>query len=516
MCGIVGIVAQRPVNQALYDALTVLQHRGQDAAGISTEHAGTLYSRKALGLVRDVFQERHMLRLKGNMGIGHTRYPTAGCSSSSEAQPFYVNSPYGICLAHNGNLTNATELKELLVNHDRRHLNTGSDTEALLNVFADELQRQDGAELTPRGVFAAVAGVHRRCRGGYAVVAMILGHGIVAFRDPNGIRPVCLGQREGAEGTEYMVASESVAMDALDFRLVGDIAPGEAVYIEASGRLHRQQCGGPRSYTPCIFEFVYFARPDSIIDRISVYKSRLRMGERLAEKILRERPQHDIDVVIPIPDSSRTSALEVAHRLGVKYREGFIKNRYIGRTFIMPGQALRRQSVRRKLNAIDLEFRDKNVLLVDDSIVRGTTSRQIIEMAREAGARRVYFASASPPVRFPNVYGIDMPVTGELVASGRTDAEVAGFIGADWLVYQDLDDLVRAVRYDNGDIAEFDTSCFSGHYVTGDVTPAYLARLESERCDAARAQREPVVDDSHDDDSAGVDEFPSRPRAGVA
>ncbi len=516
MCGIVGIVAQRPVNQAIYDALTVLQHRGQDAAGISTEDGGTLYSRKSLGLVRDVFQERHMLRLKGNIGIGHTRYPTAGCSSSLEAQPFYVNSPYGICLAHNGNLTNAAELKALLVNHDRRHLNTGSDTEALLNVFADELQRQSGRRLTPRGVFAAVAGVHRRCRGGYAVVAMIIGHGIVAFRDPNGIRPVCVGKRETPEGAEYMVASESVAMDALNFELVRDIMPGEAVYIERSGKLHSQQCGAARSYSPCIFEFVYFARPDSIIDRISVYKSRLRMGERLAEKILRERPDHDIDVVIPIPDSSRTSALEVAHRLGVKYREGFIKNRYIGRTFIMPGQEIRSQSVRRKLNAIDLEFRDKNVLLVDDSIVRGTTSRQIIEMAREAGARRVYFASASPPVRYPNVYGIDMPAARELVAAGRTEDEVARFIGADWLVYQDIDDLVRAVRYDNGDIAEFDTSCFSGRYVTGDVTPEYLARLEEERSDDARSRRDSEAAELHEDDSADVESIPPRSRSGTA
>jgi amidophosphoribosyltransferase len=516
VCGIVGIVAHHPVNQAIYDALTVLQHRGQDAAGINTEENGTLYSRKALGLIRDVFQDRHMLRLKGNIGIGHTRYPTAGCSSSSEAQPFYVNSPYGICLAHNGNLTNATELKELLVNHDRRHLNTGSDTEALLNVFADELQRQNGRKLTPKSVFAAVAGVHRRCRGGYAVVAMILGHGIVAFRDPHGIRPVCLGRRETPEGPEYMVASESVAMDALGFELVRDILPGEGVFIEKNGRLHSDPCGGPRSYTPCIFEFVYFARPDSIIDRSSVYKSRLRMGQRLAEKILRERPDHDIDVVIPIPDSSRTSALEVAHRLGVKYREGFIKNRYIGRTFIMPGQEIRRQSVRRKLNAIDLEFRDKNVLLVDDSIVRGTTSRQIIEMAREAGARRVYFASASPPVRYPNVYGIDMPAVRELIAAGRTDQEVAESIGADWLVYQDLDDLVRAVRYDNGDITEFDTSCFSGHYVTGDVTPDYLARLQNERSDDAKNRRALDTQDPQDDDTSEVEIMTPRSRAGAA
>jgi amidophosphoribosyltransferase len=513
VCGIVGIVAQRPVNQSIYDALTVLQHRGQDAAGISTEEGGTLYTRKALGLVRDVFQERHMLRLRGNMGIGHVRYPTAGCSSSSEAQPFYVNSPYGICLAHNGNLTNALELKDQLVRQDRRHLNTGSDTEALLNVLADELQRHRGASLTPKAVFSAVSGVHRRCKGGYAVVAMIIGHGILACRDPDGIRPLCLGRRETPEGTEYLVASESVALDALDFELVRDVLPGEAVYIDRKGGFHSQQCSSSHSYTPCIFEYVYFARPDSIIDRISVYKARLRMGERLAEKILRERPDHDIDVVIPIPDSSRTSALEVAHRLGVKYREGFIKNRYIGRTFIMPGQEIRKQSVRRKLNAIDLEFRDKNVLLVDDSIVRGTTSKQIIEMAREAGARRVYFASASPPVRFPNVYGIDMPAASELVASGRSEAEVAQLIGADWIVYQDLDDLVKACRYDNGDIKDFDTSCFSGHYVTGDVTPEYLGRLERERNDGAKARR--AAAQVPDDDEAGEVEVVAS-RAGAA
>lgn len=513
MCGIVGIVAHRPVNQNLYDALTVLQHRGQDAAGISTEHEGTLYTRRAPGLVRDVFHERHMLRLKGNIGIGHTRYPTFG-SATPEAQPFYVNSPYGICLAHNGNLTNAEELKRELVSHDRRHLNTGSDTEALLNVLADELQRQDGSQLTPDSVFAAVSGVHRRCHGGYAVVAMILGHGIVAFRDPNAIRPLCLGRRESPQGAEYMVASESVAMDALGFELVDDIGPGEAVYIETSGQLHRRQCGAPRSYTPCIFEFVYFARPDSIIDRISVYKSRLRMGESLAEKILREQPDHDIDVVMPIPDSSRTSALEVAHRLGVKYREGFIKNRYIGRTFIMPGQARRKNSVRRKLNAIDLEFQDKNVLLVDDSIVRGTTSRQIIEMAREAGARHVYFASASPPVRHANVYGIDMPAKRDLVAVGRSDEEVGRFIGADWLVYQDLDDLVSAVRYDNGDITEFDTSCFSGRYVTGDVTTEYLARLEAWY--GTRDDSEPLIGDSEDGDQRGLDEVLAGKRAAGA
>jgi amidophosphoribosyltransferase len=381
-------------------------------------------------------------------------------------------------------------LKDVLIRQDRRHLNTGSDTEVLLNVFADELQRQKGHRLTPEAVFAAVGAVHRRCHGGYAVVVMILGYGLVAFRDPHGIRPVCLGRRQSPGGVERMVASESVAMDALGFELERDILPGEAVFIETDGKLHSQQCGPRRSYTPCIFEFVYFARPDSIIDRISVYKSRLRMGESLADKILRERPEHDIDVVIPIPDSSRTSALQVAHRLGLKYREGFIKNRYIGRTFIMPGHEMRKKSVRQKLNAIDLEFRGKNVLLVDDSIVRGTTSRQIIEMAREAGAKRVYFASASPAVRFPNVYGIDMPAASELVAAERTDAEVGKLIGADWLIYQNLDDLIGSVRYDNSEIDEFDTSCFSGEYVTGDVTEAYLSRIESERSDGAKSNRE--------------------------
>ena len=492
MCGIVGIVSHQPVNQGLYDALMVLQHRGQDAAGIMTDWNGTLCTRKKNGLVSDVFMQRHMEELRGNIGIGHCRYPTAGTLKSSEAQPFYVNSPYGIALAHNGNLTNSEELKALLVNQDRRHLNTGSDTEALLNVFAHELQQQPADELTPQAIFAAVAAVHRRCRGGYAVVALIMGYGLVAFRDPHGIRPVCLGRRETPEGVEHMVASESVAMDALGFRMVRDILPGEAVIIERDGALHSKVCDIPRSYTPCIFEYVYFARPDSIIDRISVYKARLRMGEHLAEKILRDRPDHDIDVVIPIPDSSRTSALEVAHRLGVKYREGFIKNRYIGRTFIMPGQEMRRQSVRRKLNAIDLEFRDKNVLLIDDSVVRGTTSRQIIEMAREAGARRVYFASASPPVRFPNVYGIDMPAASELVASGRTEEQVQEFIGADWLVYQDLDDLIKAVHHDDAKVTEFDTSCFSGEYVTGDISPDYLCKLEQQRNDRAKSQRDSI------------------------
>ena len=505
MCGIVGIVSYRPVNQALYDAMTVLQHRGQDSAGIMTDDRGTLCVRKSDGLVRDVFQQRHMTRLRGNVGIGHVRYPTAGWSSSAEAQPFYVNSPYGICLGHNGNLTNTTELQSMLVSQDKRHLNTGSDTEVLLNVFAHELQNQPEAELTPDAVFQAVEGVHRRCRGGYAVVAMIIGHGIVAFRDPHGIRPIVLGRRESADGIEHMVASESVAMDALGFELERDILPGEAVFISSAGQLHSKQCGARLGYTPCVFEFVYFARPDSIIDRISVYKSRMRMGERLADKILRELNSRDIDVVIPIPDSSSTSALQVAHRLGVKYREGFIKNRYIGRTFIMPGQEMRERSVRRKLNAIDLEFRGKNVLLVDDSIVRGTTSQQIIEMAREAGARRVYFASASPPVRYPNVYGIDMPAADELIASGRTDDEVCKLIRADWLIYQDLDDLIKAVQYDNGDIKEFDTSCFSGNYVTGDVTGEYLGHVGRERSDDAKTRMKALraVLDGDDDLESG-------------
>ena len=509
MCGLVGIVSNSPVNQAIYDALTVLQHRGQDAAGIAVDDNGTLRTRKAKGLVRDVFHTRHMLRLNGNFGIGHVRYPTAGWSSSAEAQPFYVNSPYGLCLAHNGNLTNAEELKDLLITKDRRHLNTGSDTEALLNVFADELQRQNGDGLTPEAVFAAVEGVHRRCRGGYAVVVMILGHGLVAFRDTHGIRPISLGKRSTEEGDERMVASESVAMDALGFEFDRDIAPGEAVFIKADGTVHSKQCGTQDGYTPCLFEYVYFARPDSIMDGISVYKSRLRMGEALADKILLEQPDHDIDVVIPIPDSSRSSALQVAHRLGVKYREGFIKNRYIGRTFIMPGQEMRRKSVRQKLNAIDLEFRGKNVMIVDDSIVRGTTSKQIIDMARDAGAKKVYFASASPPVRYPNVYGIDMPAASELIAANRTDDEVREYIGADWLIYQNLDDLISAVSFDNSNIDAFDSSCFSGQYVTSDVTPAYLARIEQARSDKAKSNREKQRlrlegDDEDGDDGDGL------------
>ncbi len=505
MCGIVGIVGQSAVHQSLYDALTNLQHRGQDAAGIMTAEEGHLYLRKSNGLVRDVFHQRHMLRLRGNMGIGHVRYPTAGSASLAEAQPFYVNSPYGICLAHNGNLVNAEELKRLVTQRDRRHLNTTSDTEVLLNVFAHELAQQATNGLTPDVILKAVESVHRRCSGGYAVVAMIIGYGIVAFRDPHGIRPAVLGVRETEHGVERMVASESVALDALGFEVEHDIRPGEAVFIDTGGAVHSRESAEPAGYSPCIFEFVYFARPDSIIDRLSVYKARLRMGEQIAAKILRLRPDHDIDVVIPVPDTSRTAAVQVAHELGLKYREGFIKNRYIGRTFIMPGQAERKASVRRKLNAIELEFRDKNVLLVDDSIVRGTTSQQIIDMARAAGAKKVYFASAAPPVRYPNVYGIDMPAVSELVANGRSIDEIQEIIGADWLIYQDLDALVKAVHHENADIKGFDTSCFSGKYVTEDVSRDYLDKLEIERSDLAKIRLDARLSREESDDDGDGD-----------
>jgi amidophosphoribosyltransferase len=498
MCGVIGIVSHAPVNQAIYDGLTVLQHRGQDAAGIMTCDGSHLHLRKSNGLVRDAFQMRHMLRLHGNMGIGHVRYPTAGCESSAEAQPFYVNSPYGISLAHNGNLTNANTLKQELFQEDLRQINTESDSEILLNVFAHELQQQGKLRMAVSDVFRAVTGVHRRCEGAYAAVAMITGYGILGFRDPCGIRPVVYGKRETADGTEYIIASESVALDVLGFELVRDIAPGEAVFIGLDGQVHTQQCADNVMYSPCIFEFVYLARPDSIIDNISVYKARLRMGDRLAEKIRRIRPDHDIDVVIPIPDTSRTSALQLANNLGLKYREGFMKNRYIGRTFIMPGQQQRKKSVRQKLNAIDLEFRGKNVLLVDDSIVRGTTSSQIIQMARDAGANKVYFASAAPPVRFPNVYGIDMPAVDELIAYGRTDHEVQEAIGADWLVYQDLDALIEAVVKGNPDIERFDTSVFTGEYITGNVGTDYLNGLRAARNDTAKDSRRGSDDEAID------------------
>ena len=489
MCGIIGIVAHHAVNQSIYDGLTVLQHRGQDAAGIITCEGSRLHLRKNNGLVRDVFHTRHMLRLYGNMGIGHVRYPTAGCESSAEAQPFYVNSPYGISLAHNGNLTNSEKLEQELFREDLRQINTDSDSEILLNVFAHELQQHGKLKMEVDDVFKAVAGVHRRCQGAYAAVAMVTGYGVVAFRDPYGIRPLVYGKQDTPQGTNYMVASESVALDALGYELVRDVAPGEAVFITLDGQMHTRQCAENPSVMPCIFEYVYLARPDSIIDDVSVYKARLRMGEKLADKIRRTWPDNDIDVVIPIPDTSRTSALQLANSLGLKYREGFIKNRYIGRTFIMPGQQQRKKSVRQKLNAIDLEFRGKNVLLGEDSIVRGTTSSQIIDMARDAGANKVYFASAAPPVRFPNVYGIDMPNSDELIAHGRTEDEVCKEIGADWLLFQDLEDLVEAVRKGRPDINGFDDSVFTGNYITGDIDENYLDLLQSSRSDAAKDER---------------------------
>ncbi|MCP8898850.1 amidophosphoribosyltransferase [Gilvimarinus xylanilyticus] len=481
MCGIVGIVGKRDVNTQLYDALTILQHRGQDAAGIVTCQGGKMAQQKANGLVRDVFRTRHMQRLLGNVGIGHVRYPTAGSSGPALAQPFYVNSPYGIALAHNGNLVNADTLSEELFKTDLRHVNTDSDSEVLLNVFAHELQLQGKLVPNEEDIFAAVEGVHKRVSGGYAVVALIARYGIVAFRDPNGIRPLVYGKRTTEDGDEYMVASESVALNVLGFELIGDVAPGEAIYITFDGKMHRKQCAQNTRLTPCIFEHVYFARPDSIMDGVSVYKARLRQGEKLAEQILRERPNHDIDVVIPIPDSSRVAGQALAYQIGVKFREGLIKNRYIGRTFIMPGQQMRKKSVRQKLNPIDLEFRGKNVLLVDDSIVRGTTCQQIIQMAREAGAAKVYFASAAPAVTYPNVYGIDMPSTKELIAHGRSHDEVCEEIGADWLIYQELDDLVAASAEGSSGVNEFDCAVFDGKYITGDVDQAYLDALEASR-----------------------------------
>jgi amidophosphoribosyltransferase len=483
MCGIVGIVGKRDVNVQLYDALTILQHRGQDAAGMVTCQDGRMSQQKANGLVQDVFRTRHMQRLLGTMGIGHVRYPTAGSSGPALAQPFYVNSPYGIALAHNGNLTNADKLTEDIFKTDLRHVNTDSDSEVLLNVFAHELQMQGKLNPTADDMFAAVAGVHNRVTGGYAVVALIANYGLVAFRDPNGIRPLVYGKRHSEEGgVEYMVASESVALDVLGFELISDVAPGEAIYITEEGELNRRQCAKSPRLTPCIFEHVYFARPDSIMDGISVYKARLRQGEKLAEKILRERPDHDIDVVIPIPDTSRVAGQALAQKLGVKFREGLVKNRYIGRTFIMPGQQQRKKSVRQKLNPIELEFRDKIVLLVDDSIVRGTTCQQIIQMVRDVGAKKVY----------PNVYGIDMPTTTELIASGRTEDEVCEEIGADWLIYQDLEDLIAASSEGNSEVTAFDCAVFNGEYCAGDVTPEYLEKVAAARNDSAKSGKKSV------------------------
>ncbi len=487
MCGIVGIVGTSDVAARLYDGLTVLQHRGQDAAGIATANGTQLRVHKGNGLVRDVFDARAMALLEGKVGIAHCRYPTAGSEGSDEAQPFYVNSPYGIALAHNGNLINTDALRREVFEQDRRNINTQSDSEVLLNVFAHELDTQRA--LTPEAAFGAVEGVNRRAKGGYAVVAVVLGLGLVAFRDPHGIRPLVLGRRTIDAGVEeYMVASESVALDILGFERLRDVRPGEAIVVTARGELHARQCAPPQEHTPCIFEYVYFARPDSMIDEISVHKARMRMGVTLGEKILRERPDHDIDVVIPIPDTSRDSALEIANLLNVKYREGFIKNRYVGRTFIMPGQGERAKSVKRKLNAIPLEFRNRVVLLVDDSIVRGTTSRQIVQMARDAGARKVYLASAAPPVRHPNIYGIDMPTPEELIAHGRSEDEIERMIGCDWLIYQDLPDLEAAVAGPKFVGRRFDSSCFSGEYVTG-VEPGYFERLQQLRSDDAKRQR---------------------------
>ena len=493
MCGLVGIVSSKPVNREIYDALTLLQHRGQDASGIVTWDEHGLHARKSNGLIRDVFHQRHMNLLTGNVGMGHVRYPTAGSSNLSEAQPFYVNSPFGICLAHNGNLTNYDKLAKSLMIEDRRHLNTKSDSEVILNVFAHELQKRLDGEITAKSIFEAIEALHERCSGGYAVIIMIIGFGIVAFRDPNGIRPLILGKRKSDMGEDYMLASESVALDVTHFDIDRDILPGEGLIIENNGKIQNKICSQKNSYSPCIFEFVYFARPDSIIDKLSVYKARLRMGEELASKILSERPNHDIDVVIPIPDTSRTAASQVAYNLGVKYREGFIKNRYVGRTFIMPGQEERNDSVRRKLNPIDLEFRGKNVLLVDDSIVRGTTSKQIIKLARDAGAKKVYFASAAPPVRFQNVYGIDMAATTELIAHQRDESQIADFIGADWLVYQNLTDLISAAQEGNPEMKNFETSIFDGNYICGSVTEEYLMNLEVDRKDSNKSPTKGLI-----------------------
>lgn len=485
MCGIVGIAGVNPVNQSIYDALTVLQHRGQDAAGIATiDENNGFRLRKANGLVKDVFETRHMLRLKGTIGIGHVRYPTAGSSSASEAQPFYVNSPFGITLAHNGNLTNAHLLRRQLFETARRHINTTSDSEILLNVLAYELDRFDHFPLEPDNIFTAVAAMHKKLRGAYACVALIIGHGLLAFRDPYGIRPLVLGKRTLEDGrSEYMVASESVALDTLGFEFLRDVAPGEAVYITEQGQLFTRQCAENPQLVPCLFEYVYFARPDSFIDKISVYKARLRMGQKLGAKIAKEWEDLKIDVVIPIPETSCDIALEIAHILNKPYRQGFVKNRYVGRTFIMPGQQERRKSVRRKLNANRAEFRDKNVLLIDDSIVRGTTSEQIVELAREAGAKKVYFASAAPEVRFPNVYGIDMPNANELIAHGREVDEIRKLIGADGLIFQDLSDLIAAVQEENPDINQFECSVFDGVYITKDIDQGYLDYLENLRRD---------------------------------
>ena len=488
MCGIVGILSttKKDVGLYIYDALTIIQHRGQDAAGITTASKGRFYMRKGNGLVRNVFRTKHMEKLIGDMGIGHIRYPTAGSSSEAEAQPFYVNSPYGIAFAHNGNLTNAESLAKEIFEQDLRHINTNSDSEILLNILASELAEGQKHRINEGDIFKAVTKLHKRVKGAYAAIGMIPGYGIFGFRDPNGIRPLILGERTTKEGTKYMLTSESVALTALGYKITRDVKPGEAIVIDRKGNVHSQQCSDSSTLSPCIFEFVYFARPDSIIDNISVYKSRLRMGEKLAEKIKSKWSEETIDVVMPVPDTSRTAALQLANELDLKYREGFIKNRYIARTFIMPGQKQRKKSVRQKLSAIELEFKDKNVLLVDDSIVRGTTSREIVQMARAAGAKKVFFASAAPPVRYPNVYGIDMASKNEFVAHNKTTNEICQSIGADKLIYQNLKDLIWSVQQGNPDILSFDCSCFDGKYLTNDIDTPYLDNLEARRSDQAK------------------------------
>ncbi len=492
MCGIVGVVSHSPVNQIIYDALLLLQHRGQDAAGIATSHGSTFSMHKANGLVRDVFRTRNMRSLPGNSGIGQCRYPTAGSQSEEEAQPFYVNAPFGITLAHNGNLTNAEQLKIEMFKNDRRHINTDSDSEVLLNVLAHEIQEvTTGLSLDPSMLFKAVSTLHKRVRGSYAVVAQIAGYGLLAFRDPFGIRPLCIGFNDTDRGPEYLIASESVALEGLGFHFLRDVMPGEAIFIDNDGKLYNQQCAENPTLNPCAFEFVYLARPDSVIDGASVYATRLRMGEHLAEKIRKQFADGDIDVVMPIPDSSRPSAMELALKLNLNYREGFIKNRYIGRTFIMPGQGVRKKSVRQKLNAIGSEFKGKSVLLVDDSIVRGTTSREIVQMARDSGAKRVIFASAAPPVKYPNVYGIDMPTRSELIAYGRTEEEVCREITADALVYQDIEAMKRSITDVNPLLKQFEASCFDGHYITGDISRDYLDRVEF-----ARQNPKAVIEDA--------------------
>jgi amidophosphoribosyltransferase len=483
MCGIVGVISKTPVNQLIYDALLLLQHRGQDAAGIVTMQGTKCFMHKARGMVRDVFRTRNMRALPGTVGLGQVRYPTAGNAySEEEAQPFYVNAPFGIVLVHNGNLTNAQALKQELFDIDRRHINTESDTEVLINVLAHELERSArDLPLTPEAVFNAVGAVHRRIKGSYAVVALIAGYGLLAFRDPFGIRPLCFGEAQTAEGMEIMVASETVALEGTGHKVVRDVAPGEAIFIDLEGRIHAKQCADQPTLNPCMFEFVYLARPDSVMDGISVYQARLNMGETLAQRVISTMPPNEIDVVIPIPESSRPSAMQLAHKIGKPYREGFVKNRYVGRTFIMPGQGVRKKSVRQKLNAIASEFRGRNVLLVDDSIVRGTTSKEIVQMAREAGARKVYMASAAPPVRFPNVYGIDMPTKSELIAHNRSVEEIREFIGADALIYQDVDAMKRVVKALNPKLVGFEASCFDGVYITGDVSAEDFAAIETQR-----------------------------------